>query len=1747
LRVSSTIAKQITIKVTLASVLLFAYLNSTAQYTKLYSFTGGTEATSPIGTLITDGTYLYGVTIKGGAADMGTVYRTKQDGTAYVKLLDFTGTNGNYPEGSLYYDGTSLYGMTYKGGANDMGVIYKMKPDGTNYQKLLDFNGTNGQGPYGVFVSDGTYLYAMTWEGGANNMGRVFRILPDGTGYQGLLDFAGAANGSYPGSSLYYDYDDGVLYGMTSQGGTNGFGTVFKINPNGSGYTQLHDFATGADGREPYGAVISDGTYLYGLTYSGGTSGNGTIFRIEPDGTNYSKLHDFAGASTGIHPYTTLALHGSSLYGVTNDDGSTNNFGMMFKINRDGSGFTKLIAFFGTSNGSDSDATLSSIGPYLYGTTSTGGTSGNGTIFKYEVTEPFTKLLDFTGSFNGLSPRGSLYSDGTYLYGTTEEGGANDMGTIFKMKPDGTGYVKLLDFAGSSNGRNPKGSLISDGTSLYGMTSTGGSNNQGTVFKILPDGTGYTKLHDFTTTPLGVFPQGDLYYDGTALYGMTSFGGANNRGTFFKVNPDGSAYAKLSDFGAPFDGNQPVSSLYSDGTFFYGTTNRGGSANMGTMFRIKPDGSGLTKLLDFGVGTNGRYPEGSFTSDATYLYGTTSEGGTNNYGTLFKIKPDGTGYATILDFDNNVYGSTPEDTPLLVGEFLYALTFVGGPNFEGTIFKIKTDGTNYKTVYEFSKTTSGNYPEGNSLITDGTYFYGMLNNGGLTQGTVFRLKDVPENNTLVNFTGASNGRAPLYAKLTCDGTSLYGMTSRGGTNDRGVIFKMSSDGATLTKLYEFAPSPDGAQPYGSLYKDGTVFYGMTIQGGTTNHGTIFKINNDGSGYSKLYNFNGAATGTDPFGAVTSDGTYLYGVTSAGGLNGRGTIFKILKDGTGFVKLYDFPANSGFPVGDPILIGSTLYGTTYYGGTGGEGTIFKIQTDGTGYTSIHDFIYPAAVRPYSGALVYDGTYLYGTTELGGSTDDGVVFKIKLDGTGYVALHDFHAPVGEFPLAGLEMAGNSLYGFTDEGGANDMGTLFKINPDGSGYQTLMEFDGVINGYEVLSTPCFCGDALYGMTASGGINDYGTIFKYVLPAIAPAIPSAIVNMTVNGGNQADGSTLTYSSLVIGNNELKDIVITNSGTATLSISDIQLTGDFAIAGTAPTSILVGENKTVSIRFTPTAAGTRTGTMTFLSNGTTPSYVINLSGVGINQTRLIGITENAVSLANNSALDFSSANVGVNVLKDLLITNSGNSTLTVIDIQTTGDFTITSSIPTSIGPGLNATVTVRFTPTLPGARTGTFTVSSNGDVPSYIINLSGAGNLTRIISITESAVALANNSSLNFPSANVGASVVKNLVISNSGNSALTITNIQVTGDFSITTAVPSSIGPGLNATIAVSFTPTVSGARSGTFTVTSNGNIPTYVINLSGTGIALTPIIKLTENAVTLSNNSNLDFSSAALGSDIFKNLVITNSGNATLTITSIQTTGDFAFTSAAPSSISAGLTATITVRFTPTAAGSRTGTLTISSNSDIPTYVLNLSGSGISPAPIIEVVAGGIGQSNGSDLAFSSTNIGSDELKDLVITNSGTATLTITNIQVTGDFQLEGNIPSTIPPKSNATITIRFTPTALGARTGTLTILNNGNTPAFVINLKGEGGTEIEVYNVVTTNPNGQHDFLKIKNITFFPNNSVFIFDRWGNKVYETKKYDNADNVFKGLTDKGRDLPEGTYYYAIYKNNGDKPFTGFILLRR
>ena len=368
-------------------------------------------------------------------------------------------------------------------------------------------------------------------------------------GFQTLYTFTGGNDGGFPLGNLISDAD-GNLYGTSVLGGTSGNGAVFKLAPDGT-QTVLYSFTGGADGAQPYSGLVRDKVgNLYGTTYMGGTSGLGAVYKLAPDGTE-TVLMSFDG-SNGSLPANTLTL------------------------DRKGN---------------------------IYGVASAGGAFGYGTVFTISSAGKTNVLYSFTGGADGNTPYSSLVRDTAgNLYGTTLYGGATKGGTVFKVTKTGTESV-LYSFVlqdGTTDGFFPQSGLIQDKTgNFYGTTTSGGSGSMGTVFKLTPDGT-ETVLYRFTGVGNGdgAAPTSGLIMNRAGnLFGTTSHGGSvgvdgdsSGNGTVFELMPDGKEKV-LYRFTGGADGaysNAGLIDIRPDGLpDIYGTTILGGADGIGTIFRLK--------------------------------------------------------------------------------------------------------------------------------------------------------------------------------------------------------------------------------------------------------------------------------------------------------------------------------------------------------------------------------------------------------------------------------------------------------------------------------------------------------------------------------------------------------------------------------------------------------------------------------------------------------------------------------------------------------------------------------------------------------------------------------------------------------------------------------------------------------------------------------------------------------------------------------------------------------------------------------------------------------------------------------------------------------------------------------------------------------------------------------------------------------------------------------------------------------
>jgi uncharacterized repeat protein (TIGR03803 family) len=378
--------------------LLFSTMALRSQIlTTLVNF-NGSNGSNPVGIIQGSDGNFYGTTAAFalGLTNQGTVFKMTSDGTL-ITLASFTGTNGRFPYAGLIQgnDG-NFYGTTADGGTNNTtagggtnndGTIFQITSDGV-LKTLVNFNGTNGAIPEAALVqgNDGNF-YGTTYEGGdlslnfGSGYGTVFKMTPDGT-LTTLVDF-NETNGANPSlNTALITGNDGNFYGTTVNGGTNGYGTVFKITTNGV-LTTLVNF-NGTSGSDPFGVIQANDGNFYGTTLYGGNLslssgyGGGTIFKVTTNGV-LTTLANFNGTN-GLNPQDGLIqasdgnFYGTAFYGGTNSDGT------VFKVTSSGA-ITALVNFNGT-NGNNPSYLMQGSDGNLYGTTFLDGSGGNGTIFK---------------------------------------------------------------------------------------------------------------------------------------------------------------------------------------------------------------------------------------------------------------------------------------------------------------------------------------------------------------------------------------------------------------------------------------------------------------------------------------------------------------------------------------------------------------------------------------------------------------------------------------------------------------------------------------------------------------------------------------------------------------------------------------------------------------------------------------------------------------------------------------------------------------------------------------------------------------------------------------------------------------------------------------------------------------------------------------------------------------------------------------------------------------------------------------------------------------------------------------------------------------------------------------------------------------------------------------------------------------------------------------------------------------------
>ena len=368
------------------------------------------------------------------------------------------------------------------------------------------------------------------------------------------------------------------------------------------------------------------------------------------------------------------------------------------------------------------------------------------------------------------------------------------LGFVLAIEPQARAqtFTILYSFSGGSDGGFPYGALLQDAAgNLYGTTRSGGAFDAGTVFKIDAAGN-ETVLHSFGGSGDGSYPDCALLRDSAGdLYGTTPQGGAHFAGTVFKIDANGNETVLYSFDGFP-DGSEPHAALIRDSAGnLYGTTKRGGTHDLGTIFRVSPAGV-ETVLHSFGGTPDGDGPlYGALVPDGKgNLYGTTIKGGTNNYGAVFRWSASG-GETVVHSFKGGNDGYQPFSTLLQVSGNFYGTTFGQFQIWRGTIFKIAPTGQS-KTLYKFSGDTDGKWPAGGLVRDPAGNFYGTTSTGGtLDRGTIFELSRAGVETILYDFAQNGDGIAPNAALIRDSAGNLYGTTVQGGAFSSGIVFRFT--------------------------------------------------------------------------------------------------------------------------------------------------------------------------------------------------------------------------------------------------------------------------------------------------------------------------------------------------------------------------------------------------------------------------------------------------------------------------------------------------------------------------------------------------------------------------------------------------------------------------------------------------------------------------------------------------------------------------------------------------------------------------------------------------------------------------------------------------------------------------------------------------------------------------------------------------------------------------------------------
>jgi Beta-propeller repeat/Abnormal spindle-like microcephaly-assoc'd, ASPM-SPD-2-Hydin len=885
--------------------------------------------------------------------------------------------------------------------------------------------------------------------------------------------------------------------------------------------------------------------------------------------------------------------------------------------------------------------------------------------------------------------------------------------------------------------------------------------------------------------------------------------------------------------------------------------------------------------------------------------------------------------------------------PLVIDPVLIYSTFLGGSSYDGaSAIAIDSTGEAYVT----GMTQSPNFPLANfgTLPPGGNYiFVSKLDVSGTTllwadyvcgtsgsdypagiavdtQGNAYitgtaNSSDFPT----VNAYQATMDSAPdaFLAKLSTDGSQLLYSTYLGGSNweqANGVAVDSTGSasiaGTTASLdfpvLNAFQSTANPGQ--GDVYGD---------------YGFVAKFSADGS--TLVFSTYLAGSQVDWEGC--DDDCAPYSTMNGVAVDANGNVYI-----AGETDTTDFPVSDGAYMSENPTGDANGNETSFIASFTPSGSLnYSTYFGGSEYTYVYGLTVDSSDAAYiTGNSPADGSFTVTNSSICDQSDQtcGDAFVAKLNSTGTEVIYStFLGPNNNTQGTGIQVDpagnayvlayfGNSSYVLTNpiEANNNTGGVLIdEIDPTGS-TELFSTFLGGSSGANAVGMAVDASSSIY-VTGATGSDDFPVVqsaFQGTNAGNNDVFISKITQATAPAFTIYP-SLLQFSTRVVGTtSQAETATLRNMGTAALTINSQTMSGDFAETDTCNGSVAAASSCTFTITFAPTAPGSRFGTLTFGDNAAGSPHFINMVGDG--SAPLATITPASLTFASAAVNTTSAA-------QTITLSNTGNATLNISDVQITGAFAQTNNCPPGLSFGSSCQFQVTFTPTTGGALTGSLTLTDDAPDSPQTIALSGSGFVT---------TATVSPATLVFGNQNVSAASAAQVVtITNTGESAMTVSGVTAPAGYSQTNNCGTVAVSG-TCTISVTFTPTASGSTPGTLVINDNAQGNPHAVSLTGMGIAGTANLSA----------SNLTFASSNVGStSTAQNVTITNSGNGPLTVSSIQATGDFAQTNNC-STVAVSSTCTVQVTFTPSASGSRTGTLIITSSAIGGPQTVTLSGSGV-----------------------------------------------------------------------------------------------------------------------------------------------------------------------------------------------------------